>query len=218
MSAFSSDHLSRLILRSIASALTPISLAHWAVVWVRPLSVIIRLVRLLFACSIGVAQRQFSGEYGPSLSGHLSSVCFGEGRNPMSAKNVSKESHLSATTIPRPPYRKNDWFLLLRHLLSIPPHIRCSGVLFNPCIVLLFAARARKAHLHLSDVLFLGFCKFPEADMMNAPHVHRHCHSDLVACSSDRPMMVRDPKTSPIFIISSLYRTSDRLASGTGEL
>jgi hypothetical protein len=47
------------------------------------------------------AQRQFSGEYGPSLS-MRSSVAPG-GLSPMSAAKFSNTDHRSQTVIPRPP-------------------------------------------------------------------------------------------------------------------
>ena len=58
----------RTILRHREPHLTPPWRAAMASVIGSPLTVTIRLVRALFACVTRVAQRQFSGLYGPSLS------------------------------------------------------------------------------------------------------------------------------------------------------
>ena len=91
------------ILTRIRLALMPVSSAHAAKACVCPACVRCRVVRLLRACALLVAQMQLLGAYGPLLFAR-SSVARELGRRPISAKKFSNFRHRRQTRIPRPPY------------------------------------------------------------------------------------------------------------------
>lgn len=91
-------------------------------IWVR--------LRWLAFCSVGVAQRQFSGEYGP-LTFMRSMLCLGVGLRPISLRKFGYEVlHRSQISIPRPPYSEYLVLLGLQHLCTIPPQVLYSGINF----------------------------------------------------------------------------------------
>ena len=89
-----------------------ISRAHSDAVLVMPLYVINRLLRVLLCWVVAVAQRQFSGEYGPLTS--ILSIDVPGGLSPMSFKNWAKSFfHASHMAILRPPYKGYNFELEL---------------------------------------------------------------------------------------------------------
>lgn len=106
--------------------------AHSIRHFVSPLNSIIRLTRIFLACCWAVAQRQFSGEYGPFWSGYLSIECRGDGRRPISLRKFENFSQRSQTLMPRPPYRCQSWWVGLVHLFHIRLHVRHSALFVSP--------------------------------------------------------------------------------------
>jgi len=208
--AFSVGQPKRFTLRSRVSSEIPTSRAHCDMFMVFPLKVSSWLLRLLLACSNRVAQRQFSGEYGPLLSGYLSKECILDGRGPISDRNLSKESHLGSTEIPRPPYSAYDRLEGLMHLFLIPLHVRCSVVPFNEWVVCRTLAASLREHRHF--VVFL-MRKFPVVHVTAFPHTQRQFQRDLDFKSSSRPITVSEPKTWPdrsnVFMPTLYQRDTD---------
>ena len=154
---------------NVSSAI-PVSRAHCAMVNVFPLNVQKVLFDLLLACSTRVAQKQFSGEYGPSKS-FRSIECADVGLGPISAKNASNDRHRSATFIPRPPYRGYDFVFWFPHLVCMLVQILCSGLPLKLCRVFLSLADSRTVQWHPRD---LETFKFPVLIKNSLPHRHLH--------------------------------------------
>lgn len=79
------------------------------------------VVRLLHACWNEVSHRQFSGEYGPSLSMRPRDV-FGSHVDIIASRNFKRPccpTHSSQTAMPLPPYAGYAGSLVLKHLASM---------------------------------------------------------------------------------------------------
>lgn len=129
-----------------------------------PRKVNILVVSLLWDCCCHVAHRTFSGEYGPSGLGYLSSVWAFDGLIPTSLRNARKSfCHRSHTVMPRPPYLAHpDWDGSV-HRLSIPRQIVYSVVPWAQWIRLL--------HPQLVD---RPVFKLFHATTFSRLHWHRH--------------------------------------------
>jgi hypothetical protein len=189
VSARSADQPRRNLMPRV-STLTPSSLAHCDSVCDRPLNSMTKLFDLLLACSMRSAQRQFAFEYGP-LKSMRSTECFGDGRGPMSAKNVSNFFHDGSTVTPLSPYPIYDLWFGLVHLVHIWLHALCSGVFVIPCVVRSRMRFLRNSHMHVS---FFNFSKFPVNENTVFPQTQRHSHRPC----SDRAATVREPNVLPM--------------------
>ncbi len=134
---------------------------------VSPLNSIRRFTRMFLACSCAVAQRQFSGEYGPFWSGNRSIECLGEGRLPISARKLENFSQRSHTLIPRPPYKSQSWFSGFVHRFHILLHVKHSALFVSPWFSL------PDWHPQLFDKLR---CRAFVNTIFSRPHMHRHHH------------------------------------------
>lgn len=191
MSARSTDQFSKLSRRSRVLSLIPISRAQAAIGRVWPLNESRRILLLFRACSAYVAHRQFSGEYGPSLS-IRSMLCFGDGRGPISLKKFSNNRHRGATVMPRPPYLLYELALGLSHRFRMPDQIAYSTVLDWWCVTALRYAESLKAQRHLSP----RFAKrLPRLITTTAPQTHWQINWPRPACWY--PVTVREPKRWP---------------------
>lgn len=202
ISAFSTDHSNLDSRAESVSWSIPTSRDHSASVWVRFWYVISVLFRLLFACSTGVAQKQFSGEYGALLS-RRSMLWERLGFGPMSARNCSKSSHRGSHVIPRPPYLAKDSLSGFSHLLRSSVQVLCSGVFVRPCVVMRMVAFSLVAHRHVFE---LHMTRFPFITCHRRPQRHSHSH---FPCCGDGPLTVRLPKVRPVMsFMGDQYQTN----------
>lgn len=178
----------------IVSRDTPVSRDNSANVKDWPRYSRVRLVDVLLACSIRVAQRQLSLVYGFVLS-ILSMECSTDGRGPMSAQKTEKSLHNGSTVIPFAPYRGYDECFGFVHRFHMLAHTWYSAPRDLPCLS--FAAICFLRVLHVQRSIF-SFLRFSSKATTVAPQMQRHSHWYLRRCSSDRAMTVKDPNRAPM--------------------
>lgn len=172
----------------------PVSFAQSCITIDFPNAVRKTLSLLLRHCSEGVAHRQLSLQYGPSLSGKRSMVCLGDGRGLMSDRKAVNEYHSGQMVIPRPPYRRYPGSTGDEQRRCIASQERYSGRAEkgNPVAVLFLFAYFWQPH---DDVLPL--LKFPSGNFVSFPQSHRHNHTVFLNEKS-RSIAVSHPNFSPV--------------------
>jgi hypothetical protein len=141
--------------------------AHAITHLVSPRNSIRRLARILRACCCAIAQRQFSGEYGPFWSGKRSIECLGDGRLPISLRKFENFSQRSQTLMPRPPYKCQSACPGLVHLIHILLQVRHSALFVSPCSSL------PDWQPQLFD---MPRCRALVKTTFSNPHMHRQYH------------------------------------------
>ena len=158
--------------------------------------------RVLRCCSLRVAQRQFHGAYGPSLS--LRSIEYADdGRGPMSRKNLEKSfCHSWQTVIPRPAYISYPASFGSEQRRLMCTQIRYSAVLLLPCLKLIFWESERLFRSIVASLMRQpqDVSRFGRAVVCSVlPHSQRHFH--MVAPHGSNPMdeiTVNRPNVCPL--------------------
>src|SRR5690554_2070038 len=112
--------------------------------------------------------------------------CPRDGLSPISSRKLSKESHLSQTLMPFPPYARNPDAFGFVHLWIIRCHKKYNAVLLFPCFVNVFRTFAALVSRNKQPQLRV----LPDRKLVNSvaitlPQAHLHSHSD---CPDLQPM------------------------------